>query len=77
MLKELFLFQHHEGHCEWPSKYNDNPSLGKWVATLRQQYKWIKEGKQSPLSAYRIEILEVIGLTWQMKKPNNHVPWIK
>ena len=77
MLKELVLFQHREGHCEVPNKYNDNQSLGMWVSTQRQQYKLIKDGKKSPLSTDRIEALEFIGFTWQMQKPNNYVPWIE
>ena len=63
MLKELVLFQHREGHCEVPSKCNNNPSLGMWVSNLRQQYKLIKKVNQSSLSTDRIEALEFIGFT--------------
>ena len=52
--EELKQFRLKKGHCERPIKYNNNPSLGMWVSTLRKQYKLIKEGKQSPLSADRI-----------------------
>ena len=52
--EELKHIRFKKGHCEVPSKYNDNPSLGEWVSNLRHQYKLIKEGKQSPLSADRV-----------------------
>ena len=72
--EELKQFKIKKGHCEVPSKYIANPSLGTWVSTLRHQYKLIKEGKPSPLSADKIEALEAIGFTWQMKKQSNPAP---
>merc|ERR1712129_535340 len=73
--EELKQYRLKMGHCEVPRGNIDNPSLGMWVATLTYQYKLRKEGKHASLSADKIEALEAIGFTWQIKKPNSSVPY--
>ena len=65
--EELVIFKHRRGHCEVPSKYSENPSLGQWTKNQRQQYKLMKEGKSSFMSVDRVQALEAIGFTWQLR----------
>jgi len=72
--EELKQYKLQKGHCEVPSKYNENPSLGWWVKRQRTQYRLLKEGKSSTMSEERIGALEFIGFTWQMRELSS-VPW--
>ena len=75
--EEMKQFRLKKGHCEVPKCFNDNPSLGMWLSNIRQQCKLIKERKQVSLTVEKIEELEAIGFTWQMKKLNIPVPCIE
>jgi len=60
------LCQYHEeyGHCNVPTKWTKNSALGRFVSTLRSQYKdWIK-GKETQMTRERVELLESIGFSW-------------
>ncbi|WP_257615700.1 helicase associated domain-containing protein, partial [Chlamydia suis] len=57
---ELKRFQEEHGHCKVPQWYPQNPFLGVWVSTQRQDFK---EGK---LSEDKIERLEEIGFVWNV-----------
>jgi len=65
--EELQQFKLQKGHCEVPDRYSENSSLGIWVSTQRQQYKLMKEGKSSFMSVDRVQALEAIGFTWQLR----------
>lgn len=62
--EELKQFRSSEGHCNVPQCYSENKSLGHWVKTQRQQYKFMKQGKASIMSDPRIRALEEIGFKW-------------
>lgn len=59
MLAELVAFKDEHGHCNVPTNYPDNPSLGRWVASRR--YK----RKVDDLPVEQIEALDRMGFVWQ------------
>mmetsp|Transcript_15457 Transcript_15457/g.23992 ORF Transcript_15457/g.23992 Transcript_15457/m.23992 type:complete len:407 (+) Transcript_15457:110-1330(+) len=40
-------------------------SLGSWVNTVRQQYKFYMEGKKSYITQHKIDMLNNIGFAWE------------
>ncbi|WP_180375819.1 helicase associated domain-containing protein, partial [Chlamydia suis] len=57
---ELKRFQEEHGHCNVPSVYPQNPSLGVWVSNQRADFK---KGK---LAEDRIARLEELGFVWDV-----------
>ncbi|WP_231911662.1 DEAD/DEAH box helicase [Chlamydia suis] len=57
---ELQRFREEHGHCNVPSVYPQNPSLGVWVSNQRSHFKKCK------LSEDRIARLEEIGFVWDV-----------
>jgi len=66
--EELKKFKLQKGHCEVLQNYRDNPRLGTWVSTQRKQYRLLKENKRSLMTENRVQALEAIGFTWQMRE---------
>merc|ERR1712232_1053928 len=64
--KELKVFRATFGNCDIPTKYKQNPALGRWVSTQRSQYKKMQEGKESSMTPDRIEKLEKLDFRWTM-----------
>mmetsp|Transcript_13663 Transcript_13663/g.20798 ORF Transcript_13663/g.20798 Transcript_13663/m.20798 type:complete len:357 (+) Transcript_13663:50-1120(+) len=64
----LLTFKKAHGHCEVPSKYEENMQLGSWVKCQRRQYKLYLDGKQSNITSKRIEMLEKCGFKWEVRK---------
>jgi hypothetical protein len=64
-LAELKGFRDTHGHCNVPSGYKGNPSLGKWLANQRAKYKLYRGGKPSSMTATRIQQLEDLGFEWE------------
>lgn len=58
------------GNCNVPSRYKDDPPLGRWVGTRRQAYKQIQQGEKPKalLSQTMIEKLDEMGFQWQVRK---------
>ena len=56
----LEAFKVREGHCNVPSAYPENPSLGMWLSKQRT----IK--KKNKLSPERIARLEALGVVWDL-----------
>eukprot|EP00586_Coscinodiscus_wailesii_P015376 CAMPEP_0172518640 /NCGR_PEP_ID=MMETSP1066-20121228/290939_1 /TAXON_ID=671091 /ORGANISM="Coscinodiscus wailesii, Strain CCMP2513" /LENGTH=493 /DNA_ID=CAMNT_0013301067 /DNA_START=65 /DNA_END=1546 /DNA_ORIENTATION=- len=69
--KELLAFRHQHGHCRVPNKYSGNPTLGLWVTTQRQQFKYMKAGKRSSMTLERVQMLEDVGFTWTVTGENS------
>jgi len=65
--RELIAFKEEFGHCNVPSRYAENLSLGQWCCHMRHVYKAIQKGMKanSNLSQDRIECLEDIGFQWK------------
>ena len=61
--KQLVQYKEkHDGNCNVPSEYKDNPQLATWVTTQRTNYK---KGKLSP---EQIKLLEEIDFSWNTYK---------
>jgi len=66
--RDLEAFKSEFGHCNVPSKYTVNPSLGTWCSNIRCTYNQIQRG-QTPkrnLTQDQIERLEEIGFKWKL-----------
>ena len=65
--RELIAFKEEFGHCNVPSRYAANPSLGQWCSTTRKAYKKIQNGMKANynLTQGRLKRLEEIGFQWQ------------
>ena len=63
--RELREFKAQFGHCLVPNKYSANPTLGQWVSTQRSNYRIYQEGKPSPMTAERIQELEIVEFEWE------------
>jgi len=55
------------GNCMVPQRYLANPQLGTWVHTQRRQYKLLKGGKKSSMTAEKISRLNSVGFDWDAK----------
>ena len=61
---ELKEFKEEHGHCRVPFNYPPNPSLGRWVNTVRQQYL-----KADPrLTVEKLEQLRKVGLDFSPRR---------
>ncbi|GFH61957.1 hypothetical protein CTEN210_18433 [Chaetoceros tenuissimus] len=69
-MTKLQQFKEKQGHCNVPRRYEDDPSLGNWVAYMRQAYKQIQLDKKprNSLTEAKIKQLEEMGFQWQLKK---------
>ncbi len=76
-IDQLKSFHCAHGHSKVPKIYKPNPSLGRWVARMREQYRLHKAGKASCLNASKILRLEKIGFEWTSTlKHTPHVNWM-
>lgn len=66
-LAELEEFKNRNGHCNVPSHYGKNSRLATWVKCQRRQYKLFQEGKPSNMSQGRINELENLGFSWELR----------
>ena len=58
---ELIAFKQQYDHCKVPYNYSHNKALGVWASTQRRQYRLLRQGKPSLLTAERQAALEKIG----------------
>lgn len=71
---ELKLYLAEKGDCNVPIRYKENPSLGQWVSTQRQEYGARKKGKKSNITDERITALEEIGFVWSLRDTSKMAP---
>ncbi|KAL7572636.1 hypothetical protein ACA910_010387 [Epithemia clementina (nom. ined.)] len=64
---ELVAYCQRHGNCLVPRNYAENPQLGSWVRNQRNNYRNMKHGKPSGMTAERIEKLERIGFVWSVR----------
>lgn len=72
--KELVTFKTTMGHSNVPIRWRENPSLGQWVSTQRQEYGNFINGKKSNITDARIEALEKIGFVWCLRDTAKMAP---
>ena len=65
---ELKKYKAKYGDCNVPQRWKENPQLGRWVSTQRDQYRLYQEGKKSPMTEERIQALEDIGFSWDAQE---------
>jgi hypothetical protein len=58
--QQLCDFKEEFGHCLVSKQYCETPMLGQWISKQRSYYRLYREGKQSPITAERIRILESV-----------------
>jgi hypothetical protein len=63
-LQELAIYKQVNGHTNVPTRCRSNKPLGKWVTNQRQQYKLLREGKNSHMTTERIESLNELDFEW-------------
>mmetsp|Transcript_26733 Transcript_26733/g.32420 ORF Transcript_26733/g.32420 Transcript_26733/m.32420 type:complete len:371 (+) Transcript_26733:152-1264(+) len=68
--EKLKRFKHVHNHCCVPQHYTNDESLGMWVSQQRQQYKKWRDGKDTNITKWRIELLKEIGFKWNAKTGN-------
>jgi len=71
---ELCAFQKEFGHTCVPYNYKDT-SLAKWVDRQRGQYKRLKDGRKSAITADKVEKLNELGFVWSVRGPKVQVDW--
>lgn len=64
--QELNEFYLQNGHCNVPTKYPENKSLGRWVSTQRSQMKKWKRGSYSLMTNERYEKLCKLGFHFEL-----------
>lgn len=74
---QLKKFYGVHGHSKVPKIHKPNPSLGRWVARMREQYRLHESGKASCLNTSKIQRLEDIGFEWTSTlKHTPHANWM-
>ena len=70
---ELLQFKRVHGHCNVPSKYEENPSLAIWVKRQRRHFKFYCEKKGGTLiTPERIAKLQKLGFSWDRRKDKGY-----
>lgn len=64
---ELTEYCQEHGDCLVPTKYAENPALGRWVSTQRAQYKLMQENKPTTMTEERVKMLESLGFVWRLQ----------
>lgn len=72
--EELKKYKAEKGDCNVPIRYRDNPSLGQWVSTQRQEYGAKVKGRRSNTTLERIKALEDIGFQWFLRDTSKMAP---
>jgi hypothetical protein len=63
---ELREYCQRNGDCNVPTKYPDNPALGRWVSTQRSQYKQFQREDPTHMNAERHRKMCLLGFKWNM-----------
>jgi len=71
MYNHLLDYRKKHNNCLVPNRYKDMPQLGSWVSTQRRHYKMLQEGKDSPLTPQRLQLLTKIGFVWATRDPRH------
>ena len=66
--EQLLQYKSHNGDCLIPTKYAQNPALGRWVSTQREHYRMWKNGdSRTKMTAERVGMLDSIGFVWRLQ----------
>lgn len=73
-LAELAEYKKENGDCKVPSTFPQNPQLAMWVKSQRRQYKLYRSGLSSNLSEDRLEALNQLDFTWELRNVGDSSP---
>ena len=62
MFQQLIQYKKDHAHCRVPQTEKGYDGLGLWVKVQRDDYRNLLAKKQSPMSEWRLELLQKIGL---------------
>ncbi|CAB9517672.1 helicase [Seminavis robusta] len=68
MYQELLEYKRKTGTCIVPRGFAENPRLASWVAEQRKQYKLMRDGRQSSITARRVELLNQVDFAWNAQE---------
>ena len=70
MFMQLVEYQDRFGHCNVPSKWEENTKLAVWVSTRRFKYKAQQRGRKigESIKSEQIDMLNSIGFSWDPKR---------
>jgi hypothetical protein len=65
------LVQYHGIHnnSNVPTKYPENPALGRWVSTLRSEHLKFYNNQESKMTWEKIDRLEALSFCWSLQFP--------
>jgi hypothetical protein len=67
-LSHLMKYRDEYGHCNVPgTDLAPNKQLGTWVKCQRRQYKLLRDGKPSTMTIDRMNTLDRMGFTWELR----------
>jgi hypothetical protein len=66
--EKILQFKDKYGDCIVPRCFPLDPRLASWVAEQRKQCKLLHDGKHSSITPRRIELLDMIGFTWNAQE---------
>jgi hypothetical protein len=71
---ELQAYHSNHSHANVPTKFEQNPALGRWVSTQRSEYiKFAQDlGQKTLLTREKVEKLNTLGFCWSAQ--NKQVP---
>ena len=72
--EELKSYKALKGNCNVPIRYKENPSLGQWVSTQRQEYGAKRKGTKTNITQDRISALEEVGFVWSLRDTSKMAP---
>lgn len=64
--QELRVYCQRNGDCNVPTKYANNPALGRWVSTQRSQNKEFQRDDSTHMNVERHRKLTALGFKWNM-----------
>ena len=64
MFRQLIQYKKDHGHCRVPQLEKGYDGLGLWVKVQRDDYRTLLAKKQSPMSEWRLELLQKIVFTF-------------
>jgi glutaredoxin len=73
-LQELAAYKEANRHTNVPQRFPSNKPLGSWVRTQRNQYKLLREGKNSHMTKERMESLNELDFEWSSGSETS-TPW--
>ena len=73
---ELKLYKIKYGNCNVPRHWPQNPSLGQWVQSQRNHYRYWKRGTgKTSMTQERFDALESLGFKWVLQSHSVSKAW--